>query len=185
MSPEDILGGDQEPSVVERAKKIRKEGSTESIADVLKQARLEVDQAAKDIIAHVEASSQPFDPFRVFGIHLEETAKYTHEVGYRACSPQQHFALTNLGVKPEALEGMSRIAAKKLLAEFVRRRQQGLCTFRQLEILQKHGVRDRFIFMARATEAIDYLKQTGWGKHTDQAKLLEICRQPRQSGEEG
>jgi superfamily II DNA or RNA helicase len=183
-TPEDILGGEMEPAVVERAKKIRKEGSAESIADVLKRAKLEVDQAAKDIVAHVEATCQPFDPFKVFGVDFQGD-KYTHSVGYSACSPQQLNALTHLGVNPAGLEGMGRKAATRLLQEFNDRRKKGYCTFKQLEILQKHGIKERDIFMVRATEAIDYLAATGWGRRTNMDKLKAICEQDREPGSEG
>lgn len=163
---EDVLGGNYTPAEVKTAKKkAEREGGGDTLA-FLNQARAELKAMAAAIDrATVKARVESFDPFKT--MHMDRPSA---RFGDSPPSPKQRAMLEKAGV-PTA--GLSKREASKMIANVFKRRELGLATFKQLRTLQKHGVTKVNISFRAASEAIDYLAQSGWRDY-DAERLHQI-----------
>lgn len=176
---EDVLGGNYTPVEVEKAKKNNEGGN---VLKALEEARRELKEMAKamDLAMKkekIKARVETFDPFQVF--HMDRPSARFGDI---PPSAKQREVLERAGVDTRS---MSKREASKMLANVFKRRELGLASFKQLRVLQKHGIQRTNLSFERASEAIEYLAQSGWGRDTDQAVLYNIVERARVPGEEG
>lgn len=168
MSSVDILGG----KYTDEEKKLAVEMVTKSakpirMSEALKQMRLRIEQqkaaeAARKarLIAKVHYSSKPVSPFDAFDIKPRQDSKW--DTG-KPLSEKQRAVLQKMGVNPDEL---NYAAAKQLLLESFKRREKGLCSLKQAQLLKKHGYEPKKMTFQEASKIIDELKNHGW-KRTD------------------
>jgi superfamily II DNA or RNA helicase len=184
-TPEDLLGGLYEEDEVKRAKEIAKAEPGSDVGENLARARNELRAiAAKLKAGKVKAQVRPFDPFETFNMAWTDETRYSR---YSAPATKTQLDVLKLkGVEERDLVGISKKAAKQLLAEIDRRRKLNLATYRQLRQLKKWGVARDDVPFSRAREALDYVDSTGWGRNgpVDPARLNAICYDGREPGED-
>jgi superfamily II DNA or RNA helicase len=182
-SVEDVLGGKYDEAEVVLAKK-RTGAGEKSPQQALKEARAEISAMAKTVAAErkARATVEAFDPFAILGLGTTEDANDSATYGFTPPDARQRATLAKFGYGPKELEGVSRRAANKLVAESIKRIRGGLASFKQLRLLQRYGIADRNVTKARASEAIDYLATKNW--RPEQSELRRIIHN-RQIGEEG
>jgi superfamily II DNA or RNA helicase len=167
ISSADILGGNYEDDVVDRAAKKARESKTGvNMAEALEEAKVELHkereaekerdrQKRRAIAAKAEFKTKTIDPFEVLDI---EPAR---ERGWDAAMPateKQVAVLEKMGVPTKDL---SKNKANKLITELFNRRTRGLCTYRQSSVLGKYGYPTDVSF-AKAKQLMDVLAKNGW-----------------------
>lgn len=194
---EDVLGGNYTEEEVSEAKAAKKRlgENARNARELLAQARRALAERAKSIAAaKVRSTVRDFDPFQVFGIDMPDEARYTSRFGNaQPATEGQIEALRRAGVPDDELNQMTKRAASKLFQVIQGRRKHNLCTFKQLRILQKHGVTRKDVRYVRAGQAIDYIASVGWGNRKDSwglpirpdpARLDQILFGGRDAGED-
>ena len=167
----DILGGRYPDEIVKRARKRVEEGEatdvTEALEAELEAKRLEELEAEKKnraIRARLKVGAKfkmtEVNPFDVFDRPIPVTMP---GIADRQLSVKvMSFILKQTKIDPTSMtysEGMS------LHRELMRRMKRGLCSFRQAQILQKHGY-DTEVSRKQASAIIDEIAtKEGWGKH--------------------
>ncbi len=184
MGPEDVLGGNFAPDVIERAKKAARKGA--DVLRALKEAQQEIQSALAQAKAKVESRVTPFDPFAIFGVDVTEEERYAVRFGTKPATEAQVAVLKQKGVDAKDLDGLSKMAAHKLLDELALRQRKGLATYKQCRQLEKFGIMAKEVSFERARQGLDYIAGQGWGRRgLDPAKLTRIVFAERQPGEEG
>lgn len=171
VTPEDLLGGDYSEEEVKLAKKAAKEGVAGDVLEGLEAARRELKAMMAKLQSKVKAQVQTFNPFEVFNMKPTDTqklAKYS-----QPATDGQIAALEKFGVPRAELEGVSKLAASKLLGNCVERSRLGLASFKQMKVLKKHGVTKVNIPFKVASKMIDFIAKSNW--NPDRAKLLEMA----------
>lgn len=182
----DILGGRYTDEEIDRAKKKAKKNPGANPRELLEQSRSELQKLAKAVKAKKVASDvQAFDPFKV--LHMEyDPAKEQQQFGRQAMTKDQRNRLLNFGVKEDQLGSWSKADAKRFLDAQYARREAHLCTYKQLQQLQRFGVTDVNIPFDRAKAALNYIQSKGWGRQpVDPVLLNRIISHRREPGEEG
>lgn len=188
MSPVDVLAGNYDEDVVERAKKKMEREGGGSISEALMQAKMELQQlkatAAATRKAIVKSRSQAFDPFALLQMDPDEGPPFAGRFGERPATDKQEAMLKKRGVWQD---GMSKTAASRMIGAVMKRQDLGLATPKQLKILQQYGVNQLDVSFAGAGRGMTYLNSTGWGKRTaiDRSTLMRLVTGERQPGEEG
>lgn len=186
ISLEDLLGGNFTPAEIEEAKK-KKRGAGDEAYDAQKAlaaARKELERIARASKASVTAAVRDFDPFKVYGMAISDEQRYSSRFGLKPASEAQRAALLKRGVPDEDLTGLSKIAAGKLLDRMGKRQARGLATYKQMRTLQKWGVNAQDIEFRAASDAIDYIASTGWGRKPINPKHLNhLLFQTKEPGE--
>lgn len=180
VGPEDALGGNYSEAEVAKAKKKKGGNVLKNLAD----ARRELKRIAESVKVTGQASpTRRYDPFGVF--HVKEPSDAAEiRFGYKPMTEGQRNTMLKMGLKESDLETMSRAKASKWLDAAFKRLDLNLASFKQLRLLQKHGVDDVNLPFSRAKEAIDYIAQNGW-KVLDPARLNRILYEPREAGSDG
>jgi superfamily II DNA or RNA helicase len=173
---EDVLGGRYSPAEVKLAKQKRLATGGDPRA-ALEAARQELQRIAKAVEAKVKSEVRAFDPFRVF--HIDREGIVDH--GRKAPSKGQLDMLLSAGIEPTELKGVSFDEAQKLVRTVQKRRQLGLCTYRQLRVLRRYGLSDPNLSLRCARAALDYLSSVGW-HNPDPAVLERIAAYSSQGG---
>lgn len=163
----DILGGDYNDDVVERAKKnIEKSDKTCSVMDELENAQKELEREAISsdaalrrarIIARAKFSTAKVNPFNV--LDLEPVREKGWNTG-KEPSEAQKACLEKMGV---ATAGLTHTHASQLIGQVIKNREDGLCTFRQAKILSQRNYDPKIITFAKANELINAIaEKEGW-----------------------
>ena len=163
----DILGGNYDDEVVEKAKKEvekdTKEGKAANVQDSLRKAERDIHAdrerervRRQAVVAQkAEYSVSKINPFDIFGI--EPARKHTFDHSHPMTDNQRKL-LTTAGI---ATDGLNRADAGKLSQEVIARRASGKCTFNQAKLLRKYGY-DTNMNFDEASRTIDAIKQNGW-----------------------
>ena len=165
ITPADILGGNYDDDVVERATKLTQEQDREAmdVDAALAEAQKQIDaEKAKEAArrAKVRVGGKyvvggPIDAFRLFGVtpYRERGWERGKEVTakMRECLERQKLWQ----------EGMNYSTARQLLQGMGDRREKGLCTFRQAAALAKRGLPTNVSF-EKAHEWMDKIAGNGW-----------------------
>lgn len=187
MGPVDILGGDHSEDEIKEAKKrMKKDGATD-VRKALEEARARLKAAAAAITSKVQSRTSKFDPFAVLGVQDGEEAKYTRRFGFKPARPGQRQGLEKWGFKEEdGLNELSDREASRILTEMSQRKAAGLASYAQLKRLRQYGVTEPDITKERASAAMNYLEQKGWGKKggVDPQQLLNIIHHKRDAGDD-
>lgn len=175
MSPADVLGNGRYTDVeIQYAKKIvdEEEQPKEDQAELLERAREELKKLAEVDRLKVRARIEQFDPFAV--LHLDGNFNHV-EFGFEPMTPGQKGALSNFGVPRSATLGYSKRRAKKVLDALFQRKRLKLATFRQLQTLEKFGLRNPNISFFRASKALDVIAAAGGNRQlVDREKLADV-----------
>jgi superfamily II DNA or RNA helicase len=163
----DILGGEYDDDVIERAATIaKKERTAVNMAEALERAKAEVhrekeeekrrqEERRKQIQASASYSVQAIDPFSVF--EIEPRKEFGWDTQHKATTKQIEL-LDRFGIDAKDL---SRTRAGQLINECFNRRDQGKCTYKQAKILKKYGYATDLSF-ADAKATIDLIAGNGW-----------------------
>ncbi len=162
----DILGGDYNDDVVDRAKKnIEKSDKTCSVMDELENAQKELEREAISsdaalrrarIIARAKFSTAKVNPFNV--LDLEPVREKGWNTG-KEPSEAQKACLEKMGVDTA---GLSATHSSQLIGTLFKNRNDGICTYKQSKVLSKFGYDPKEITFAKAGELIDAIANNGW-----------------------
>ena len=162
----DILGGEYNDEVVERAKKnIEEAKEPRSVMDELELAQKQLEAEAisnnasvkrQRIIARAKYSTAKINPFNV--LDLEPVREKGWNIG-RTPTDKQLAYLQKVGVDPA---GLSFSHASQLIDRLIKNRNNQLCTYKQARVLAKHQFDPKDITFKRAGELIDKIASNGW-----------------------
>jgi superfamily II DNA or RNA helicase len=185
IGPEDALGGNFDPDVVELAKKKAKQNGGDPLK-ALKSAQAEIKAMMQQTKATVKATVSRFDPFAVLGVSFTDEDRYAQRFGLKPATENQRAVLIKRGMTDKDMEGLSKSAASRLLDEMSKRQHVGLASFKQVRTLEKFGLQSaKTATFERASAGLTYIAQQGWGKGgIDPKKLWSLVLGPRQSGDE-
>lgn len=180
VTPEDLLGGDYSDEEVDLAKKKAKLDNGANPQQMLAEARKELQRIAAAISSRVAAQARSFNPFAVLDIDVTSTTREDMRWGRQPPTERQMEALVKMKLPKEALAGISKRQASKLLEERARRHEAGLATYAQLGHLRKYGVESNDVTFEAASRALTYIAQQSWNpKRVDHARLqLLLGRNP-------
>jgi len=160
VSSADILGGDYSDAVVEKAKeKIKAKGRgdmSEELIAAKEEEERKLAEKRKIVIAKAKFGTKDVNPFNVLDITPRR------EPGWFAgkmATPKQADALSRMGI-PNA-DRLTLSQASQLLDAQAKRREKGLCTYKQSLLLQKNGYPGDMSF-EEARRTIDALAANGW-----------------------
>jgi len=157
----DVLGGRMQDEVVARAtRKVKELQGAFDIMDELQKAEREVHDERRRLkarMARVRYSMQTIDPFDVLDIEPERERGWN--VGVPA-SEKQVALLTKMGV--EHPDRLTRTRATQLIGQLIRRRQTGMCTYKQAKLLHRYGIETSSLSFEQAQQYIDRLRQNQW-----------------------
>jgi len=162
-SVEDVLGGKYTDDEKKEAKKRAKAAGGGDPIQHLEEARRylkHLRDAAKSVKSKVQARTEAFDPFNVLHVKQRMDRSYNFE----PATDKQVDALTKWGIERNHAMRMSKQEAVKMMNTCIKRKELGLASYRQLRHLQQFGINDVNIRWERASAAMRYLKQKGWGK---------------------
>jgi superfamily II DNA or RNA helicase len=168
----DILGGNYDEEVIERAeaeakKKSQAGKSSDMLEEILaaQQAHEEAERRRRrQLIAKAQFGTKAVDPFAIYDIAPKR------EPGWhkgRKPSDKMLNALRKFGVEDKQLEQLSFVQASQLIGESIKRREQGYCTFKQAKILAKNGF-DTNVGFKEASRIIDALAKNAWKPLSEQ-----------------
>jgi len=168
----DILGGNYDDEVIERAEKQAKEkskaGKSSDMLEEILAAQKAIEEEARrkrrQLIAKAQFGTKAVDPFAIYDIAPKR------EPGWhkgRKPSEKMLNTLRKFGVDDRQLEQLSFTQASQLIGESIKRREKKLCTFKQAKTLAKNGF-DTNVGFAEASRIIDALAKNGWKPLSEQ-----------------
>ncbi|MEO1278942.1 MAG: hypothetical protein AAFV77_08305, partial [Planctomycetota bacterium] len=174
MSPVDILGGDRDPEVRDKAKKIAEDKPGIDAEEALELAEEEVaaarrqeqerqekaQRARQSVTARAQYRKYTVDAFNLLGmdapgpdlsmdLQLQANTLTAHERG----------ALTRAKIDPG---NMSPDAGKTLAKKLIEREAKGLCTYPQLKMLKLKGIDGTDMTKDAAGRIMGILAQNNW-----------------------
>jgi len=165
ITPADILGGNYNDEVVERAKKnISKQGTGDLLTE-LQKAEKELEAERRKRVAEEQGqllrvraqySTARINPFDV--LDLEPTREKGWNKG-RQPSAKQVAYLKHLGIDTS---GLSFTHASQIIDRCIKNRSEGLATFKQCKVLSKYGYDSKEFTFAQANETISQIAKNGW-----------------------
>jgi superfamily II DNA or RNA helicase len=168
----DILGGNYDDEVIERAEQQAKEksraGKTSDMLEEIVAAQKAMEEEARrkrrQLIAKAQYGTKAVDPFAVYDIAPKREPGW-----HKGKKPSEKMlaALRKFGVDDKQLEGLSFSQASQLIGESIKRREQGFCTFKQAKTLAKYGCETNVGFK-EASRLIDAIAANGWKPLSDQ-----------------
>jgi len=165
ITPADILGGNYNDEVIERAKKnISKDGRGDILTELQKaEKELEAERRKRIVqeqgqLLRVRAqySTAKINPFDV--LDLEPTRERGWNKG-RKPTDKQIACLSRFGVD---VSGLSFTHASQIIDRIIKNRNEGLATFKQCKVLSKYGYDSKEFTFAQANETISQIAANGW-----------------------
>lgn len=168
VSAADILGGNYPDEVLdlaqERMKAVPKEDGPADVTKELKDAEEELRRrkhAEAERRKHVKVKAsyavQSMDPFDI----LDVTPM--REPGWHQGRKPSDKQVSFLGKAGVDIKNLSFCKASQLISEVIRRRNEGLASFKQLRLLSKNGIDGAELTFDLASEAIDLIaSRQGW-----------------------
>lgn len=183
----DILAGRYDEETVEAAKKKIAEADGGMLAEEALEAaareieaRRQADAARRaKIQGKVKTRATVVDPFAIFGVKDPSADPWSGAYGTPASNAQ---IATLERFKVPVPEGCTKQQASKLIGTAISRREHGLCTFKQMAILQRYGIDASNIGFDRASDIITALAGNGW-RPLAPAHLAQLME--RRPGEDG
>ena len=172
ISTLDILGGLYPEDVKALAlAKIKASGESKGIKEALKESeeeirarieksRLEEEARKARIVADVKYSLKTVNPFDLFDI--SPSGREMSDFGKELSLKQRHYVRL-MGVDPDRIGYTD---GSKLVKEFFRRSEAGLCTAKQANILKRFGYDVKRMSKHDASRAIDALIKNNWRRPT-------------------
>jgi superfamily II DNA or RNA helicase len=185
VSAADLLGGKYPEDVCQEARRKiadrpgydATKALEEAAAELAERERKKAAEALRraKARARVGHTAQQIDPFKVMGV-ADPTTEFGSRFGDAPASEAQLRTLDRFGVPLP--EGMTKRGASRLIGEAIRRREAGLCTFKQARRLQQFGYpTDRLSFVA-ASRMMSALAQNGWHRLPAPQVAAAMERQP-------
>ncbi len=168
----DILGGNYEDIVVERAKReIEKKGDAANVSEELKRAQVEqeeenrkLEEAKRRTLKFAARySTQSVNPFDILDI------KPARETGWnkgREISDKMRELL--LKQRIPNVDELTYTQAKQIIGNIISRFKDGRCSFGQAKLLRRYGY-DTNVKRAEASRIIDAIKENGWKRPAEDA----------------
>ncbi|MFH0899075.1 MAG: DEAD/DEAH box helicase [Pseudomonadota bacterium] len=157
VCPSDILGGNEPPEVLARAKKLLLEKPEQLVHEAIDQARDQIAvEERKRVLAQARYRATAVDPFQVLRCAPKRTAYANLPASEKQREILERFKVAGLP------EHFSRGQASALIGRLIERSRAGLCTYKQAHLLSKHGVDSEGITFEKAREIIDALASNGW-----------------------
>lgn len=168
----DILGGNYDDKIVERAKeKAREKELPCDVIDELEQAQREIEAERREarertmrekLTARAKYSTATVNPFDVLDITPWRQKKWIKD---KPPTQKQLITLHKAGVPTN---GLSFTHASQLIDQIFKRRESGICTYKQAKLLNRYGYHNCHDFTFRqASELIDTIAQNGWKRPDD------------------
>lgn len=158
ISTADILGDALPDEFVERAVKLAQtKGKPVDMLTEFENLEATIEQEKKKrIVANAKYHAQSMDPFDIFDITPPR------EPGWhkgRKPSEKMIAMLDRAGIPTKEL---SHVQAKKLIGELFKRREQNLCTFKQVKIIRRYGIDAANWKFQEASDYITKLAANKW-----------------------
>ena len=179
MTTIDILGGDYSDETIAAVKeKIEKGGRASDTVSLLgeteqelEDARLEAERRRKEfeaaryrLTAKANYKTRVVDPFDVFCIapHREKGWFSGKPASQKQIDLLERFGIPNHSKNPVTgtLDPLSFSKASQLIENLIKRRKEGLCTYKQARVLRNNGVNPNGITFEKASEMITELAKT-------------------------
>ena len=171
MSTADILGGNYDEEVVEKAvARAKKSEGTLRMVDVLaeeeekrikeiERRRMIAESAKRHIVAKTNYSVRTVNPFDV--LQIEPTRSRGWDSGKQLSPKQRALLAKHMGINPDEI---SYAQGKQLLVEQFRRWNENLCSLRQANVLRRHykDLDTKNLTRKVASEMMDALAKNGW-----------------------
>lgn len=165
VSSADLLGGHYEDEVVEMAKqRTFEKGGRSNINHELREAkRILEDRESRrrqDLIITATTTSRTVDPFDLADVVVGREPGW-----FKGKEPTQRMRemLERNGYTSKMLQGMSFWKAKKIIEDIISRKEKGLATINQLQLLAKHGYEvTKETTFKEASKLIEGLKANNW-----------------------
>jgi superfamily II DNA or RNA helicase len=167
VTPADVLGGNYNDEIIERAKKNVEKKGTGDILTELELAEKEMEEErrkryseeqGKLLTVRAQYSKARINPFDV--LDLEPCREKGWNEGRRP-TPGQLAYLEKIGVDPA---GLSFTHASQIIDQTIKNRNNGLATFKQSKVLSKFGYDPKQYTFKQASELIDALAMNKWRK---------------------
>jgi hypothetical protein len=169
VTPEDLLGGDYSEEEIKLAKKLAKEVPGQDVLQSLDAARKELKAMMAKLQSKVRATVQEFNPFSVLNMSEPDP----HKERFREeMTEAQASKLKLFNLKPNQMNGLSKLEAQKLIGSLQVRRNLGLCSMNQLVTLKKYCDPPTNLPFRLASKAIDYIASNQW--RPDRTVLQEM-----------
>lgn len=157
----DVLAGKESDAVVEAARRICEEADDViDVEEALEQGKVLVDQAEhrrrKKLMAKATYWTSGIDPFDVLDLQAERQRGWDTS---RQISDKMRGVLTRAGV--DGIDAMTYTEARQMITEIFRRRDDGLCTYKQARVLTRFG-EDADVSFDEASKRITMIKRNGW-----------------------
>ena len=161
ISTADVLGGDYDDAVVERAARNAQAqgGEIDMDAELRAAAKQEEEDARnrrREVVAKAQWKARDVNPFDVF--ELRPNREKGWHIG-RPPTEKQRAMLVKAGV--DKVESLSFTHASQIIQEMFDRRADGLCTYKQARLLARFGYEPDVTF-EEASRLIDGLARNGW-----------------------
>ena len=151
---DDVLDGCQDVEVKARAKKLRRRFDLTVLESLDRAAEELAGEARRKVTARFQQKA--VDPFALLGIRPR-----AGRWGGVSATPPQLELLGKLGFPEDEGKKLDKGQASKTLDELLRRRKEGLCTFKMAKTLAKHGLNPDLTF-DDARAALDALAANNW-----------------------
>lgn len=165
ISTSDLLGGDYNDDVIERAKKnIEKKGEGDVITELQKaEKELEAEAVSKKaavrrnrITARAKYSTAKVNPFNVYDIEPQRVKGWNEG---RKPSHKQLDMLERCGVD---CSGLGFTHASQLIQRIISNRNEKKCTYKQAKVLGKYRYNPKDMTFEEASSLIDKIAQNNW-----------------------
>lgn len=161
------LAGNISERVLKRAEKLIESGKVREVTEAISQAErdemkaqeAEAQRRRSGVVGTAKFKTEAISPFDIFGTLPTREAPW-HK-GKMATEKQ---VATLLKFKVRNPEQLTLTQAKALLDKLFHRREQGLCTYAQAQILKKYGIKTDDLTIGEAKGLIDEIASNGWKK---------------------
>ena len=185
----DILGGNYDQQVQERARKIiEKSEESENVEEVLKRAegqitdekeaerQRQIREAQKREWLKAEKAKYTVEQVDPFSWYDTLPNKISAEKLKRPATKGQVDALLKFGLKEKDVSSKSFSEAQAILSDLAKRKSKGLCSYKQSNILKKHGFNPNMSFH-NAKKVIDLLAGNHWQANDHIRKIAQMYGQ--------
>jgi len=185
----DVLAGKYSDAEIAFAKEQDRKNPGRRVDAVLADARKELKrreqeradaEAARRATRHVTYTTRVVDPFAVLHMDREGDSELDWQFGKKPPSDKQISFLRQAGVHVD--QALSKREATRLIGNVIKRRNLGLCSFKQLATLRKYGITDINIRFETASRLIDAIKANGWRAISPDQYRAALERRPGEDG---
>jgi len=183
ISPLDLLGGDYNDEERAIAKAEMEKLEDDEVADpeeLLARARKKLEartRALREVEFVVNSVVDYVDPFDCLAINPKKLEELELKMGRMPITADTAHVLRNFGVHPQEVQKMRQAQGLQMMRTLFHRKKYGLCTYTQLQILKKWGVKTTKVYKPQASAAIKYLGECAFGRNqpVDTARVRALA----------